>query len=84
MTARVDPDLRAQLEGDPEAPLEAILVAETAIEDLLASLPEEVVVTQRYRLIQGIAVSAPVGIMRRLAALPTVKAIEPVRTVRAY
>jgi len=84
MAAKLDPELARQMDGDPEAQLEAIVTAASKLEDLLASLPPEVVVQHRYHLLGGVAVKASVGALRRLAQLPAVKAIEPVRDVKAW
>ena len=83
MPAHVDPDLRSRLDGDPRAQLEAIVLAEGELEELEGSLPGDVVVRHRYRLVRGLAVSARADVMRRVADLPTVKSIEPVRIVQA-
>ena len=84
MAAHVDPEMVRQLNGDPDAELEAIVTARDEVDELLASLPADVVVRHRYRLIPGIAISAPVGVLRQLVELPTVKSIEPVRALRAF
>lgn len=84
MAAKVDPELAHRLEGDPDALLEAIVMAQDALDDLLASLPAGIVVDHSYRLIRGLAVTASAGTLRRLALLPAVKSIEPVRDVQAW
>ncbi len=83
MAARIDPELQHQLDADPEACLEAIVVASGSLDELLASLPDGVVVRHRYRLLRGLAITAPARALRRLAELPTVGSIEPERSVHA-
>lgn len=81
MTARVDDELWACLESDPDAQVEAILVASGSLEELLASLPAGIVVQHRYRRLPGLAVLASARLLRRIAELPTVRAMESVRRV---
>jgi len=82
MSARIDPELARHLNGSPDVELEAIIMAASGLDDLLASLPADVVVEHSYNLIASISVTAPAGALRRLAEMPTVKSIEPVRQVR--
>lgn len=84
MTARVDDELWACLEGDPDAQVEAILVASGSLEELLASLPAGIVVQHRYRRLPGLAVLASARLLRRIAELPTVRAMESVRRVHTF
>jgi hypothetical protein len=84
MVARVDPEMIPQLNGDPNCELEAIVTVTESLDDLIASLPDGVVVQQRYRLIKGVAVTGSARALRLVAALPMVKTIEPVRSVQAY
>lgn len=81
MNARIDPELADLLSGDPLRPLEAIIMAQGRLEDLVDSLPADVTVRYTYRLIGSISVTAPAGALRLLASSDAVKAIEPVRPV---
>lgn len=81
MSARIDPELDDFLKGDPMRSLDAIILAQGRLDDLMDSLPDEVTVHYQYRLIGSVSVTAPAGALRRLAAMSTVKAIEPVRDV---
>ena len=82
MRTRLDPELHALVDRDPQAIIEAIITADGPIEALLAQLPASLVVQHTYRLIPGVAVSGPAGELERLAELAVVRSIEPVRTVR--
>lgn len=84
MTAHVDPELWTMLEGDPEARLQAIVIADADLDALLAELPEDVEIEHRYRLINSISVTARAGTLRELMQLPRVKSIESVRPVTAF
>lgn len=81
MTARVDPELAGLLDGDPSVRLEAIVMSSRGLDELLAALPREVKVTHKYRLIGSVAVIAPAGALRKLAASSAVASMEPVRGV---
>jgi len=81
MSAQIDPEMDDLLQGDPSQELDAIILAQGRLDDLLASLPDEVTVNYKYRLIGSVSVTAPAGTLRRLATMKSVKAIEPVRDV---
>lgn len=80
---KVAPDLWPMLDGDPAARLEAIVVAEVDLDELLAGLPSEVTVEHRYRLINSISVTARADALLALTRLPMVRSIESVRPVSA-
>ncbi|MCE7939074.1 hypothetical protein DCC79_13005 [bacterium] len=78
---RMNPDLASAMDADPESRMQAIVFAQDGLDDLLAHLPPEVHVEHTYSLIGSVCVSGSVADLRRLADMPTVKSIEPVRTV---
>ncbi len=82
MAAQLDPELRQQMEANPAEAVEAIVVAAGSLEELLASLPDGVVVRHRYRRLRGLAITASANMIRRLAELPTVRSIEADRSLR--
>ena len=82
MTATVDPDLAGALSGDPRVSVEAIVRSTTGLDELIAALPREVTILHKYRLISSLAVSAPAGVLLRLAESDTVAYMEPVRDVK--
>ncbi len=79
--SRMDPDLAGALDADPDRRMQAIVFAQDGLDDLLAHLPPDVRVEHTYSLIGSVCVSASVADLRRMADMPTVKSIEPVRTV---
>jgi len=81
MSARIAADLSRQLSTNPTTPIEAILTAAEGLDELLAQLPPDVQVDHTYRLSHSVAVTASAGTLRRLAELPAVEAMEPVRDV---
>lgn len=76
-------ELWPMLGGDPEARLEAIVISEVDLDELLAELPPEVTVEHRYRLINSISVRGRAGALLALTQLPMVRSIEAVRPVSA-
>ena len=81
MGARVEPELTRRMSGDPKTSIEAILTATGGLEDLLAQLPPDVRVDHTYRLTHSVAVTASAAALRKVAQLPAVQAMEPVRDV---
>jgi len=81
MGERIDPDLDRLLRGDPMAELDAIVIGQDSLDDLVAQLPGSVEIRHRYGLICGLAVHGPAWALRELADKPVVKSIEPVRAV---
>ena len=80
--ARIDPQLRALLDGAPDLRLEAIVTASDSLDELLPELGCDVQVDHVYRLLRGVAVTATAAALRRLAASSMVESIEPVRRVK--
>jgi len=81
MAARVDPEMQALLNGDPQRTLDAIIMARGRLDELLECLPDDVTIVHQYRLIGSVSVSATAGALRGLVWLRAVKSIEPVRDV---
>ena len=81
MLAQVDPEMQKLMDGDPRRTIDAIILARGHLDELLDSLPADVTVLHQYRLIGSVSVSATAGVLRNLAGIRTVKAIEPVRDV---
>ena len=82
--AAVDPEFLNQLLADPDEVLECIVMARGGLAQLEESMPDSVHVEQRYRLIDGLSVSATAAAILELSHLPSVKSIEPVRPVTSY
>ena len=83
MTARIESDLSRQLAGDPKALVEVIITAADGLDELVAQLPAGVHVEHTYRLINGLAITAPARTLQQVARMPEVKTMEPVRGVQA-
>lgn len=84
MITRIDPELARLFDENPGVEVEAIVFSADGLDDLLAQLPPDVRVVYQYRLNPSVCVAATGSSLRRLADLPVVKSIEPVRSVSAF